>query len=539
MRVPVLCGVFLDCAATVSRRCGVGVSIGGRVVSDPSSALCVLLRCLHKSLCKQSCFCVCVLSRSASVCLCVAFHMVVLFCACSLRVVVASRRRVFDPPLTALPSFTGNEGGVGGNSRSCCRSCSCSGSERPARQSRAGATRVQVAAVWRQVVRRRGACRRAGVVLPLVRRAVDFVLVFPGSDHPLLSHRLESLSEPFSPTPGADDAGGAVGGDGTPITQRQVWFARMFSDQRFSCCSEDDRWSPGYAGSQVRPLRWQTYKTMQFSPVATMRTLAGQRLVFVGRSIARQLVVGLLCAMESEGYTVDTVWDDDPASPPFMAHHVHIARVSRRGKYFDVSVFNTATINATDIQSLLRALDDRDFVAIAAGAHYRAPLHLQLLLDMEAVAPLLQQFQDRGGTVALMDTFFTHFPTKDNSGLFSSYDRDCAGAAGRVSSRCMCQPISRYSKAHNPGFVASTQMFVAHKYNLPFVPMADVMKDRHDAHLEFRLKYTCDETGACNADAAPFYVDCRHFCQRPTVFNPVLGRLQAVLQSWRSWNTTH
>ena len=308
--------------------------------------------------------------------------------------------------------------------------------------------------------------------------------------------------------------------------------AFFYSDQRFSCCRTDDAWSPGYPGLQVKPLRWSTRPALRFSAPGLMDLLSGQRLVFVSKSIGRQVAAGLLCGMEAAGYTVnstDGFAEDDPLGG--IQDHHHIARVhDADGAFFDVSILHSGIVKMRAVGQLLHRLHARDFVVANFGAHYMLRKHVELVNHTDAMAPLLAEFRGRGGTVALMDTFPTHFPTSDHSGIIESYSRKCFSS--RPTPGCGCQPVAPDYFQQQPYHVTEVAKRAAKTHNFPFVPLLDTLIGREDAHLERRLKHTCNTAGVCTAPAAKF-VDCRHLCMRPSLFDPIVGRLQAVLKSWR------
>jgi len=244
-----------------------------------------------------------------------------------------------------------------------------------------------------------------------------------------------------------------------------------------------------------------------------MGALKGKKVLFVGDSIMRQIISSLVCALEREGIRPSAV--EKPAVQPWGSAHrlpeddnmdfsaayaggTRLERVSMR-KYLNATF--TAVLGYADV------------LLVNLGAWYRRGQRLQFQDDVIAVVEALAAFAAHPGkAAALLDTLPQHFITHRGSGDF--YEK--VNTSG-----CTSVDPERYFRSGGDWHSRIARK-AAKKAAVPFVEVVDLFLPRGDAHIELRPK--------SNAQGKMVRkLDCSHWCQRDSLWAPLLARLVPTL----------
>eukprot|EP00667_Euglena_gracilis_P011994 EG_transcript_12283 len=272
-----------------------------------------------------------------------------------------------------------------------------------------------------------------------------------------------------------------------------------------SCCQD------AYDGTPFAPLRYTGGP--KFDGRRFLKAFKGKRVLFVGDSLMRQSITALICALERNGLAPKKV--DKPAKQPwgegvqlpeednmdFSAEYDGATRLER----VSMRKFVNLTFGAV--------LGYADVIIVNLGAWYRRGQRLKFQDDVTTLVQGLAQFNSRPAKVALLvDTLPQHFITHRGSGDF--YEKS-------NTSGCTAVSPERYLRSGGD-WHSKIARKVAKKHAVPFVEVVDIFLPRGDAHMELRLK--------SNAQGKMMRkLDCSHWCQRNSLWAPLMARLQQAL----------
>lgn len=278
--------------------------------------------------------------------------------------------------------------------------------------------------------------------------------------------------------------------------------------------------------SSIRPLRFAPLAPglCPFDGAAFLRAIHGRRFGFVGDSLSRQMVNALLCALSRQGHSGHT--DKGKLK-------ISDLTVTFNGSYGGASVsYYSNSFGSMD--KLVEHLGKLDIAVVNLGRHFNK--HSKGGRNEGAYAPRLSQHMkvlrqfaqpptDKTALCRLglaLETLPSHFPDAAGSGEWESW-RDspaplpsAAAAAAPIS--CAARHaghksggVDEHTVDWRNGYLHSTLASLRAAPQL--VAVEELMSPRWDAHFQnYRPK-----------------LDCVHWCNRPSVWAPVLMELQRAL----------